>query len=145
MGDLSVGVSAEVDDAGNDSSTVGFGVKYSTQGINIGVGVQSGEDGSATAASVNTTVGTVAVGVAAYSIDYDTAADVDHVQLSLGTSMGASSFGVNFGTHSVAGQDDVNGFGAAYKYDLGGGMGFHVGYGDDDTGSSYSAGFAMSF
>jgi outer membrane protein OmpU len=57
-----------------------------------------------------------------------------HIGVGIGYTTGALSLHANYGEFSGAGaQVDVEGFGLAAAYDLGGGAVVHLGYGDGDT------------
>ncbi|MGY3438679.1 MULTISPECIES: porin [unclassified Marinovum] len=91
-----------------------------------------------------------------------TVADIDgdeatHGALGLGYEMNALAIGVNYGHYTIDGDEYTSGFGLAASYDLGGGLSAQAGYGastvretftasgDDENGSSWSLGLAMSF
>ena len=106
--------------------------------------------------SANLSMGNMVAGVAFTSFDasfIDGSAEGDHVGLSLGYSMDALSVGVNWGqmdgTVTAPGGPysiDMQGWGAAAAYDLGGGAALHLGYGSTQNGAdNWSFGLAMSF
>lgn len=162
MGAFGFAISAELDDSSNDAGYA-VGVKYNTTfgstAVGLGLGYQSVEVGAADldiiAVAANADFGNGFVAGIMYS-DWDSSvagADMDHTQLSMGYTTGAFSIGANYGVWDTA-AGDIEGFGVAAAYDLGGGLSVHAGYGDSkwdaafgsDAGQeTYSLGVSMAF
>lgn len=163
MGAFGFAISAELDD-GSDDAGYAVGVKYNTTfgatAVGLGLGYQSVEDSGvdldiiAVAANADFGNGFVA-GIMYSDWDYSVGGDVDHTQLSLGYTTGALSIGANYGVWDTP-AGDIEGFGLAAAYDLGGGLSVHAGYGDsswdagarpgsDDGQETYSLGVSMAF
>ncbi len=73
--------------------------------------------------------------------------DVKHTAIGIGYETGPISLHANWGQFDNDTLPDVEGYGFAAAYDLGGGLSVHVGYGDSDVADaeSWSLGVAMSF
>lgn len=78
-------------------------------------------------------------------------AGVDHTGISVGYESGPFSVGANYGLFDD-GIVEIDGFGLAAAYDLGGGLSAHIGYGASDTNvateqdmDNWSLGLAMKF
>ena len=65
--------------------------------------------------------------------------------IGLGYTTGAFSIHANYGEIGLDNGLDVDGFGVAAAYDLGGGAVVHFGYRDDDVIDSFSLGLGLSF
>ena len=110
-------------------------------------------DSNALGLSVAVTAGAI-TGILNYTDMEVTGTDVTHTGLGIGYTAGALTVGVNWGEYDVTGADNVDGFGIAVNYDLGGGAVVQFGYADsadapvagatadDDL---FSLGLAMSF
>lgn len=164
FGDFGVAVSAEIDDSGVDSPTLGIGAKWAGDmggtSVSAGLGYQTGELGGvdidATALSLGADFAngiTAKLGYATGNIGYDTT-DWDWVGLTLGYSLDAWKAQVIWGEwsgNSVS--PDADGFGLLFNYDLGGGAVAMFGYGDGGSvaspyagsGQHWSAGLGLSF
>ena len=155
-GDFGVAVSVEGSDTaaspiGNDYGFA-IGVKYNLDlagtTVALGLGYQETVDNqdivgfSATAKMDNG----FSVGLQYSDWSGDLAGQAeDHVGVGVGYSTGAISLHANYGSMSVNGGPDVDGFGLAAAYDLGGGAVAHLGYRNDDAVESASIGLGLSF
>ncbi|TCM87485.1 porin [Rhodovulum steppense] len=180
FGDFGFSASMELDDTGalDDGYALGVSYKTSMTGVDIGLGLayQTFEqDGTYLPGNIgNFTVATpfaagdvdvwgvsatadfqngFVAGLAYSDWNFPGAVDADHIGLSMGYSINAWSFGVNWGQFDVDTVGKIKGYGLAVAYDLGGGASVHLGYGDSDgpTGviaddvETWSFGVAMSF
>jgi outer membrane protein OmpU len=144
-----VGVAVSVEQSGNGANDTGFavGLRYALDlggtTVNLGAGHQEGAgngDISATGISAVAGFGPVTAGIVYTSFDNADASRGDHhVGVGLGYEAGPIALHVNYGEWDGTRGD---GFGIAAAYDLGGGAGVHVAYGDQET---WSLGVAMSF
>lgn len=178
MGDFGFALSTELDDSGVRDAGYAIGFKYNTTfgatGVGFGLGYQSVDaagllpgnlssyfpaapgisgDVDIIAVAANADFGNGFVAGLMYSDWSYTGGDADHTQLSMGYTTGALSIGVNYGLFDFP-TADIEGFGLAAAYDLGGGMSVHAGYGDskwdsvlgsDDGLETYSVGVSMAF
>ncbi|WP_420023002.1 porin [Cereibacter azotoformans] len=173
FGDFGVAVSAELDDDEDGASTnyavgakwngdfggfgMGFGLAYQTfEAAATGLGSQGaavvgGGDVELLGASLNADFNNGFVAGIAYTDISSDLQDGNHLGLSAGFTTGAFQIGANYGVFDMDTQGDVEGYGIAAAYDLGGGLKLHAGYGDSDidgaTGDfeTYSVGVSMSF
>jgi len=153
FGDFAFGVSAEMDDtAGGDDPSLGVGVKYSGAmgGVDYGVGVafQSIEDAgvSYNTAGISANVASNGFSAVVNYVDWDAYSGNDsYSSIGVGYTTGALSLHANYGTVDKVAAPDVDGYGLAVNYDLGGGAVAALGYGHDDTDSTWSAGLSLSF
>ena len=112
--------------AGDDVTIVGLSADVSTNGFSAGV---------------------------QYSMwDNDTTVDFTHLGVGVGYTSGAFTVSANYGQYDgdAPGFWDVQGWGLAAAYDLGGGATINAGYGTSeyfgvDAGDTFSLGVAMSF
>lgn len=127
-----IGATFDLELAGLD---LGFGLGYQTNGDDdiIGLSIHSAFDNGFEAAINYST------------FDGDVLPDIDHIGVGIGYTMDALSIGLNYGEYDISGGDDIDGFGLAVNYDLGGGAVVQFGYGDGESVESYSLGIAMSF
>ena len=152
-GDFGVAVSVEGSDTaasptGNDYGFA-IGLKYNLDlggtTVALGVGYQTTVDDqdivgvSATAKLDNG----FSVGIQ-YS-DWSDSANDSHIGLGVGYSTGPISLHANYGRLDTAAGGEVDGFGVAAAYDLGGGAVAHFGYRNDDAVTSASIGLGLSF
>ncbi|MCB1399564.1 MAG: porin [Rhodobacteraceae bacterium] len=180
MGDFGFALSAELDDSGVrdagyavglrynttfGATAVGFGIAYQNIDAagyapgNLGAtgyalpGVSFVGDTDIVAVSANADFGNGFVAGLSYSDWSSAALDADQTQVSLGYTTGALSIGVNYGIWDFP-TGDIEGFGLAAAYDLGGGMTVLAGYGDsswdaaygsDDGMETFSLGVSMAF
>lgn len=139
FGDFAVAVSLEVDPVLDPN--IGVGLRYSADmggmEVGVGIGAQSGDAGDTYGASASISSNGF-TGVVNYS-DLDNG--LDHFGIGVGYETGALLLHANYGEYS----DGDSGFGVVVNYDLGGGAVVAVGYGDDDVGSTWSAGLSLSF
>jgi len=161
-GAFAVAVSAEMDDAGVQDPTLGVGFKYTMDtasgSLGFGLGYQMndsalGDTGwSQLGASVSADIGGGLSGVVNYwQLDSDGGVDVTHYALGLTYQMDALLVNVNY-SNSDTPAGDVDGFGLAVNYDLGGGAVVMLGYGTGDGPSgnglgedTWSFGLGLSF
>jgi outer membrane protein OmpU len=165
FGDLSVHLSAEIDDTGAGDPVVGLGVKYATSfgavDLGLGLGYQTVDtgviDGDLLAVSVDANFSGGFRAILNYAVG-DVAgapADPEYVGIGIGYTSGPLTATVNYGSYDdwiLKADPDSSGFGLAVDYDLGGGAEMQFGYGNtDDTvgglndGDTWSFGLAMSF
>ena len=139
VGDISFGLSAEMDDTGGGvGDIIGVGVKGSFGDFGWGLGYQDSDADTVVGVSLSANLGDISA-VLNYT-DGDTSAD--HAAIGLTYSTGALSLHANYGDNDGG----ASGFGLAANYDLGGGAVAMFGYGDTDGGSStWSAGLGLSF
>ena len=169
---LALGLKYDLDLGG---TTVGLGGGFQTLDANALILAGAiPTAGDAAAAAVDETVNIFAISadvaldnglVAALQFtsgDIGGVEDSTHIGVGVGYSVDNFSIHANYGQFSIgdtfvgggegAADNSPSGFGLAASYDLGGGLSAHFGYGssdldtgDDDTFSTYSIGFAMSF
>jgi len=158
-GAFGVAVSAEMDDDGNFDPILGLGVKYSMDlasgSLGLGLGFQSGDDSSGNPDSVmGLSVsaglgGGFKAGFNYSTTDYGTDDDETHYALGLTYQVDALMLHANYGSYQDKGgvaDADVDGYGLAVNYDLGGGAVVMLGYGDgDNSDSTWSFGLGLSF
>jgi len=142
FGDISVAVSAELDDGGSDDA-LGLGVKYNAAlgGVDLGLGLGYQDNGVVDGWGVSVDAN-FANGLRAI-VNYSDDGSIDHTALGLGYTSGALTVSANYGEFSTG----VDGHGLAVNYDLGGAT-VQFGYGSENrnTGdASWSLGLAMSF
>ena len=176
VGDFGFAVSVEMDDAGLRDHGFAVGLRYGLDlggaDVDLGLGYQE-----ATAAAGGFTVantGITSAGLipitawgfsAAVTLDSGLSAGIqysdwdfnngvnnaEHVGLGVGYTMDAFTVSANWGAYSsdFAALDVVEGYGLAARYNLGGGLALHAGYGNSDRGvgetETWSFGAAMSF
>jgi outer membrane protein OmpU len=152
-GDFGVAVSVEGADTtaspiGNDYGFA-LGLKYNLDlggtTIALGLGFQNtvaDEDIVGISATANLDNG-FSVGVV-YS-DWSDSANDNQLGLGIGYTTGPISLHANYGKVELASGADVDGFGLAAAYDLGGGAVAHFGYRNDDAVESASIGLGLSF
>jgi len=144
FGDYAVAVSVS-QDANDDEAGYAIGLKGSVAGASFGIALQeAADDASLAGVSLGYSFGAMQAGVMIASGEDTNGADDELMQLGLGYSAGALSLHANYGTRDNA-AGDVDGFGIAAAYDLGGGASVHFGYGDGEEVSAWSFGLAMSF
>ena len=166
MGDLAVAASYEQANNGDTtdlSDSMGLGVKYKmamgTTSVALGLGYQSGSNGSATTSTDGSVVCgsvtasmdnglTLGLSYASYSFDStdvsgvaSTAEDYTTTGIALAYTSGAMTVAANFGQRDNETSADVDGWGAGVNYDLGGGAVVQAGMYED----GYSLGLGMSF
>lgn len=166
MGDLAVAASYEQANNGDTtdlSDSMGLGVKYKmamgTTSVALGLGYQSGSNGSTATATDGSVVGgsvtasmdnglTLGLSYASYSFDStdvsgnaSTAEDYTTTGIALAYTSGAMTVAANFGQRDNETSADVDGWGAGVNYDLGGGAVVQAGMYED----GYSVGLGMSF
>ena len=178
FGDFGVAVSVEMDDLGlrDNGFAVGFryGMDLGGADVNFGVGYQTftaaagylpgnldsafigpfagGEDVTIVGISADVSTNGFSAGLQ-YSVwDNDTTVDFTQLGLGVGYTSGAFTVSANYGQYDgdVAGFWDVDGFGLAAAYDLGGGASINAGYGSSQyfggpSMDTFSLGVAMSF
>ncbi|SIO48200.1 outer membrane protein OmpU [Rhodovulum sp. ES.010] len=183
FGDFGLSLSTEIDDAKSGADAgyaiavsystmvtgvdLGFGLGYQTLEVDAG-GYSPGNLGSYLAAPYAAAgddldiVGITATadfqngfvaGLEYSDWDFQTANDADHWAISMGYEIQAWSFHANYGIFDVNNVGDIDGYGLAVAYDLGGGASLHLGYGDGDGPAgviandieTWSFGVAMSF
>ncbi|RHZ92286.1 porin [Cereibacter sphaeroides] len=172
FGDFGVAISAELDDTDTNGDGyaigakykgdfggfgMGFGLAYQTFETDVLVGLGSqeaaavGGDVELLGASVNADFNNGFVAGLAYTDISSDAQDGSHIGVSAGFTTGAFQIGANYGMFDMDVQGDVEGYGIAAAYDLGGGLKVHAGYGDSDVDGvegdfeTYSVGLSMSF
>jgi outer membrane protein OmpU len=160
FGDFGVAVSVEQDDNGNVSDGFAVGFKYSMDmggvGIDFGLGYQevalnSTQDLDALGLSVVGNFGDFSAGInyVEFSSD-DISEEGDYLGFGVGYSANGLSIHANYAEIDVTSGDDIDGFGLAVAYDLGGGAVVKGGYGSGTEGSdpsfdTWSLGLALSF
>jgi outer membrane protein OmpU len=178
FGDFGVAVSAEIDDTGVRTNGFAVGFRYGMDmggaDVGFGVGYQTftaaagylpgnlstafigpfagGEDVSIVGISADVSSNGFSAGVQYSMWDNDFTVDFTHLALGIGYTTGAITVSANYGQYDgdIAGFWDVQGWGLAAAYDMGGGASINAGYGTSeyfgvDTGSTFSLGVAMSF
>jgi outer membrane protein OmpU len=153
IGDFSFAISMEQDvdhatattaialTGSGDGDVLGLGVKGSFGDISVGLGFQSDDTTDVIGLSVGATFGDIAAVVNWWDLD-DGAAGETYTALGLTYTSGPLGLHVNYASRDEA---DIDGFGLAVNYDLGGGAEVQFGYGSDDTDDTWSLGVAMSF
>ena len=166
MGDLAVAASYEQANNGDTtdlSDSMGLGVKYKmamgTTSVALGLGYQSGSNGSATTSTDGSVVGgsvtasmenglTLGLSYASYSFDStdvsgvaSTAEDFTTTGIAVAYTAGAMTVAANWGQKDFDTSADADGWGAGVNYDLGGGAAVQAGVYED----GYSVGLGMSF
>ena len=166
MGDMSLAASYEQANNGDTtdlSDSMGLGVKYKmamgTTSVALGLGYQTGTNGTATTSTDGSVVGgsvtasmenglTLGLSYASYSFDStdvsgvaSTAEDYTTTGIALAYTSGAMTVAANFGQRDNETSADVDGWGAGVNYDLGGGAVVQAGMYED----GYSLGLGMSF
>lgn len=158
FGDFGVAASVSLDDDEDDTDlggdAYGLGFKYDLDlggaAVGFGLGFQTADDVDIIGLSIDGDFGNGFVAGINYSeLDYDDGAtelDASHWAIGVGYTMDALAIGLNYGEYDVDGGDDIDGWGLAVQYDLGGGAAVQFGYGDgSDDEDNYSLGIAMSF
>ncbi|HBM61048.1 MAG TPA: porin [Citreicella sp.] len=155
--DVEVVVGTETLDLG--STVWGVGVSYSGDlsgvALTAGLGYQTMEDvGDVTSVGVTgelTNGLSLGATYTQFSSDIDGLEDIDHVGVGVGYTMDAIAVGVNWGQYESDG-DNVEGWGLAGTYDLGGGLSARLGYGKNDFSdvggddyNTWSLGLRMNF
>ena len=166
MGDMSLAASYEQANNGDTtdlSDSMGLGVKYKmamgTTSVALGLGYQSGSNGSATTSTDGSVVGgsvtasmdnglTLGLSYASYSFDStdvsgvaSTAEDFTTTGIAVAYTAGAMTVAANWGQKDFDTSADADGWGAGVNYDLGGGAVVQAGMYED----GYSLGLGMSF
>ena len=166
MGDLAVAASYEQAANGDTtdlSDSMGLGVKYKmamgTTSVALGLGYQTGTNGTATTSTDGSVVGgsvtasmenglTLGLSYASYSFDStdvsgvaSTAEDYTTTGIALAYTSGAMTVAANWGRKDYDTSADADGWGAGVNYDLGGGAVVKAGMYED----GYSLGLGMSF
>ena len=155
-----VGVAVSIDDD-NGAGEVGYavGLRYNLDlgGTTVALGIGHQEAASlvagptANATGVSATAnfaGGFSAGIVYADWDDDNPAAVgpdNNIGLGLGYTTGAFSIHANYGEVEFDDGTDVDGFGVAAAYDLGGGAVVQFGYRDDDAIDSFSLGLGLSF
>jgi len=165
---FAVAVSAEIDSdddvvvggvvTSTSDDVFGLGFKYNADlggtTIALGLGYQTNGKRDYIAVSAAAGFGGGFKGVLNYAdLDGLVAGDRDkYMGIGLGYTMDALTASINYGQYDVLGAgDDIDGFGVAVNYDLGGGAVVQFGYGSDTDGGTlgdqeqYSLGVALSF
>jgi len=172
FGAVSFAISAEQEDdgaAGGADDIWGVGVKYTADlggtALNLGLAYQAGNGDNAFDATADVNVDAIGVSVGAelasgfsaslgyiqYDFEPAAATDIDHMGLGLTYTTGALSMHANYGVYSPSVGADVDSFGVAVNYDLGGGAVVMAGYGSDVDAvtagdqDQWSIGLGMSF
>lgn len=159
FGDVSFAVSVEDDNGGDGEIGYAVGVRYNLDlggtTVALGLGHQeaasavAGTDVSATGVSATAKFGNgLSAGVVYADWDDGDPAAVgpdSNFGIGIGYTTGAFSIHANYGEIELDDGTDIDGFGVAAAYDLGGGAVAHFGYGDDDANSTYSLGLGLSF
>ncbi|BDW84079.1 porin [Roseicyclus marinus] len=164
-----VAVSVELDDqpaGGNDDPVIGLGFTYSGDMNGIGYRAGVGYQTRSTAAGIETTIIGGSFGVTAGDLQValnlseqtvdGNANDQSHWAIGVGYTMDAWSFGANYGEYENRGNvanRDIEGYGVAVAYDLGGGAALQFGASSSDVtnggvtrdASQWSFGVSMSF
>lgn len=147
FGDFSIAASLELDDTGAGDPTYGIGGKFSTDMggvmLGFGLGYQANDVDDIWGISASADMGNGFGAVVNYS-DRSGATDITHTGLGISFETGPHLVGFNWGQFDTAGVT-TDGYGLVYNYDLGGGAVAMAGYGDGDTGSSWSLGLGLSF
>lgn len=141
-------ISQDKDDSG-EGDTLGFGVKGSLADFGIGVGFQSNDDDSIIGMSAKFSIGEL-TGVLNHSNVSDEngdGGDMTHTGIGMTYTSGLVAINVNFGRKDYDDDSmDVDGFGAAAQYDLGGGAKAQLGVGSSgDDQESWSLGLNLAF
>ena len=158
FGDVGVAVSIEDDNgAGEVGYAVGLRYNLDLGGTTVALGIGHQEAASATPGATASATGVSATatfgggfsaGVVYADWDDDDAAAVgpdSNLGIGLGYTTGAFTIHANYGEVEFDDGTDVDGFGVAAAYDLGGGAVVHFGYRDDDAVDSFSLGLGLSF
>ena len=166
MGDMSLAASYEQANNGDTSDlsdSMGLGVKYKmamgTTSVALGLGYQTGTNGTATTSTDGSVVGgsvtasmenglTLGLSYASYSFDStdvsgadSTAEDFTTTGIAVSYTAGAMTVAANWGEKDFDTSADADGWGAGVNYDLGGGAVVQAGMYED----GYSVGLGMSF
>lgn len=158
----SFGVAVSFEQAANGASVAaddifGLGLKYSADmggtAVNFGVGYQTGNVGGVNGDMIGVSVGADVAGLTATLGYIDTSLDGagnDYSSAGLGLTYttGALSLHANYGVIDPEGAANIDSFGLAANYDLGGGAVVMAGYGSDVNGLGddvFSLGLGMSF
>jgi outer membrane protein OmpU len=157
FGDFSVGASAELDDTGVNDPMLGVGVKYKMSmgdtTLKFGLAYQGADDldTDAVAASIKAELASGFTGVVNYWTGDTGGIDTTHMAVGVGYTTGALSLHANYGQFDIGGTE-IDGFGLAANYDLGGGAVLMAGYGSGDVGAgnsngtdTFSLGLGLSF
>ena len=165
FGDFGVAISVEqgadattgVVPAGASDGSAAIGFRYGTElggvELNLGLGYQTTDIAGVDENIVGVSIAAVFAGGFEAGIQYSdwedrdgtVGNDDDHIGIGVGYSFDAFSIHANWGEFDSGN----SGYGIAAAYDLGGGAGIHLGYGNSETGGvdsdSWSLGVAMSF
>ena len=163
FGDVGFAVSVE-DDNGDGEVGYAVGLRYNLDlggtTVALGIGHQeaaastSRDTASATGISATANfAGGFSAGIVYADWDEDDAIAPatlpagrdNNIGIGLGYTTGAFSIHANYGEVEFNDGSDVDGFGVAAAYDLGGGAVVHFGYRDDDAVDSFSLGLGLSF
>jgi outer membrane protein OmpU len=128
------GVSASIgqdDTANGDNDVIAYGISTTVGTVALSVAAQSNDTTDVTAVSAKTSMGGLSV-VANFS-DFDTGVagtSYEHTALGLGYTVGDVALSANFGSYDFGGTTATNdGFGIAANKSLGGGATIMLGYG----------------
>ena len=131
-GNFGVSVSIGQDDTANgDNDVIAYGISTTVGTVALSVAAQSNDTTDVTAVSAKTSMGGLSV-VANFS-DFDTgvaATSYEHMAVGLGYTVGDVALTANFGSYDFGGATATNdGFGFAANKSLGGGATIMLGYG----------------
>lgn len=149
FGDFGVAVSYEMDDTAASNDTVQVGLKYTADlgGTSLGLGLGYADNDTTNVLSLSAKTSFSGVDVVLNYAEDD--AGGDYTGIGLGYTMGDLAMTANYGEYSAGGAlsgADVDGFGLAVNYSLGGGATVMAGYGDSSTGvDQFSLGLGLSF
>ena len=132
------GVSASIgqdDTANGDDDVIAYGISTTVGTVALSVAAQSNDTTDVTAVSAKTSMGGLSV-VANFS-DFDTgvaATSYEHMAVGVGYTVGDVALTANFGSYDFGGATATNdGFGFAANKSLGGGATIMLGYGSGTT------------
>ena len=132
IGNFAVSASLGQDDTANgDNDVIAYGISTTVGTVALSVAAQSNDTTDVTAVSAKTSMGGLSV-VANFS-DFDTgvaATSYEHTALGLGYTVGDVALSANFGSYDFGGTTATSdGFGIAANKSLGGGATIMLGYG----------------
>ena len=152
------GLSAEIDDSGDEDPVWGLGLRYVTDlagaSVGIGLGYQTQDEiGDLVGISLDAKMAngfSAAINYSELDAESGSDDDVTHMGIGIGYTWNALAVGVNYGVYENDGDEIASGVGLAATYDLGGGLAAHLGYGNsdidgEDDSDRYSLGLSMSF
>jgi outer membrane protein OmpU len=127
-----------------DTTAVGVSAVYSANGLSVGAALTQYSDYAGINAAALTSS---EIADSTAQTNTGSLTDMTHTSVGIGYTTGALSLHANYGEmdYDAAVIPDVDGYGVAAAYDLGGGAGVHLGMNDNNTGADYSLGIAMSF